>query len=808
MQQRVLPFVACLIFVFALMSAPPAARAQSQENGAVIVTVTDAASHKPIDSADVFLLGGDMPQNSLTNAKGLLIFDALQPGIYRVAVEADGYTPSQSTEVEVGEGRRVDVAVALAPKMKTIANVIVRSTTSVSVERIDQQGAQWKVSESLSDALNRIAGVTADTNDYGGDSAFNISIRGADASRTAYSIDGMHVAGAMGSAVGGFQDLFSGGSVDFAPSAYSTAGGVNFYTIQPTKLWNYAFSGLAGNYGNTAGSWSVTGGAGKAAFAIEHAAGGKDSPLEGMYYADQSGQAYMHQGGYARIEDLFKASLALSPVSSLKYTWMSGANRSSYICAQDTALLPCGAGPGNSTSGNNVMKSLMFSSLAGHLQYNLGVSQWNFHFSDAEPNLTINGTRMPSYGDGSYPSISLFENVSATARRHTISGGAYQDRSSSTNTNTFDSTRTIGSTRVERSGSLWMRDRVKSNDKLALTYSISQATGTGAGSSLEFYQSATWQPRRNDVFEAGFGVGSAEPAWGAGTISDAASADYDCHNGSVFVQGPMDEAVKQSSLQYSLSWRHTLKGGFFSASLYRNQLGGQSMRAAVPFFSEPTSLFPNGAAAYLSEIENVWSQATICGSTPFDPTRVYVTQNISGVNQIAQGLDASAQIPLGHNVIALPHYAVTNSYISTLDQRLVAPGSYYAVGEQLPHVPLHTAGVILDGHLSHSAMEWLVDAEYTSANNGNNLPAHTIYNAGWLINTPRGSIRLLEANVFGTGTGLFTRYEGVNPMPLQGGGTFAYATTPLPPRSFTVQYQVRWHQHTAQKPRAGKSIPR
>jgi hypothetical protein len=34
-------------------------------------------------------------------------------------------------------------------------------------------------------------------------------------------------------------------------------------------------------------------------------------------------------------------------------------------------------------------------------------------------------------------------------------------------------------------------------------------------------------------------------------------------------------------------------------------------------------------------------------------------------------------------------------------------------------------------------------------------------------------------------------------MPLQGGGTFAYATTPLPPRSFTVQYQVRWHQHQA-----------
>jgi hypothetical protein len=288
---------------------------------------------------------------------------------------------------------------------------------------------------------------------------------------------------------------------------------------------------------------------------------------------------------------------------------------------------------------------------------------------------------------------------------------------------------------------------------------------------------------------------SAEPGWGPGTIGDAASAQYDCYNGSVYVNGPPDQAVKQSSLQYNLGWRHTIKGGFLSASLYRNDFGGQTMRAGVPFAGEPPVLFPGGPGAYLNEIEHVWSQSTVCGTTPFDPSRVYVTQNISGLNQIQQGVDLSAQIPLGHNVIALPRYAITNSYISTLDPRLIAPGSYYAVGAQLPHVPLHTAGVIVDGHLTHSGMEWLFDASYTSANNGNNLPAHTIYDAGWLFNTRYGTIRLLEANIFGTDTGLFTTYQGINPMPLQGGGTFAYATTPLQPRSFTVQYQVRWHEH-------------
>jgi hypothetical protein len=805
-----LRFLAAIVTAVLIFQAPLFALAQSQEPGTIIVTVTDESTGKPIADADVFLLGGDTPQNSLTNAKGLLIFEGLQPAIYRITVEADGYKTSASTDVEVDEGQRVDVAVKMAPRnlVKTIAAVVAHSTTSVSVESVDQNSAQLKVSESLSDALNRIAGVSVDTNLYGADSAFNISLRGADASRTSYSIDGMHLGGAASQAIGGFQDLFSGGSVNFAPTAMSTAGNVNFYTIQPTKLWNYSFSGLVGNYGNSSAAWTVTGGAGKAAFALEHTAGGKDSPLSGMYYADQTGSTYLHQGGYARIANMLKTSLALSPVSSLKYTLMTGTNRSSYICANDTTLLPCSSGPGNMMNGSNTMYTLAFSSLAGHVQYNVFTNRGDYRFSDAEPNLSFDGKLVPSFASGEFPFRNAGVYLSSTARRHTISGGAYAESDRNLNTSTFNSTQNVTSTRLNRNSSIWLDDRVKANDKLAIDYTLSQAAGTGAGSSLEFYPSVTWQPKRVDVFEAGFGVGSAEPSWGAGTIGDAASGQYDCYNGSVYVDGPPDQAVKQSSLQYNLSWRHTIKNGFISASLYRNDFGGQSMRAGVPFGAEPPSLFPGGPATYLSEIEQIWSQPTVCGSTPFDPSRVYVTQNISGVSQVSQGLDLSGQIPLGRNVVAIPSYAVTNSYISSLDPRLVAPGSYYAVGAQLPHVPLHTANIIFDGHLTHSGLEWLLDAQYTSANNGNNLPAHTIYNAGILWNTPHGTIRLLEANIFGTGTGLFTTYEGVNPMPLQGGGSFAYATTPLQPRSFTVQYQVRWHQHQSPpKQKGGNAKP-
>lgn len=144
-----------------------------------------------------------------------------------------------------------------------------------------------------------------------------------------------------------------------------------------------------------------------------------------------------------------------------------------------------------------------------------------------------------------------------------------------------------------------------------------------------------------------------------------------------------------------------------------------------------------------------------------------------------------------------PTYATASAYLSTLDPRLVAPGSYYGAGVQLPHRPLHTAGLTVDGILPRSHAEWLVNAQFTSANNMNNLPAYTIYGAGLVLHGTLGDLTVVESNIFGTHTGLFTTYQAVNPMPLQGGGTFAFSTTPLPPRSFTVQYKIRWHQHQA-----------
>jgi hypothetical protein len=141
---------------------------------------------------------------------------------------------------------------------------------------------------------------------------------------------------------------------------------------------------------------------------------------------------------------------------------------------------------------------------------------------------------------------------------------------------------------------------------------------------------------------------------------------------------------------------------------------------------------------------------------------------------------------------------------------LEAPNSYYAVGTQLPHTPLVQAGATLEGFFARDTDEWVLNAQYLSANNGNNLPAYTTFNAGLVTHVRFGTLTLVATNLFGTHTGLFTYYQGVNPMPLAGGGTFAYATTPLPPRQWQLTWRIPWHQHVSPppKPPAKPAAPR
>jgi hypothetical protein len=775
--------------------------AQTLEAGAIVVTVTDVNTGKPIDNAQVFLLGGDSPESSLTNVKGVLVFENVQPGSYHVRVDAPGYEQT-NTAVEVGEAQRARVSVALAPsaQLKTIASVVSKaSVVNVNIENINSESAQRRVSQTLSDALNKLAGVSVDSDLYGAGSSFNVSLRGADSSQTGYSVDGIRIPGAAGQAISGAQDLFTGASVNFAPSAGNNAGTINFNTLQPSKLWTYGFNGALGNYSRTLGAWSATGGFGKASFAFAHSGGGQVGALNGAVFQDQSGATYMHSGGFSRNADLVKVALALSPVSTFKYALIGSVFNSTNICASATTMLPCSYGPNNVSRSENEFQTLGFASLLGHVQFNTDTAFGKTKIIGAEPSRAVNGVIIPSFSESAVPFASFDLRFSSTARRHTLTGGFFEGSQNSTFTSTFSGPgpQTVRSEILTRYATAYLSLRTKASEKLTFQHEISQSSATNSAPAFEIYEDLTWTPSTSDVIEGGFGVGGAS-GFGAfsPTLGDAVSADYDCFNHSVFVQGPSDQPGPQSALTYNLAWRHTLRGGFVNVSLYRNHFVGQNQRGAVPIGAEPSSLFPGGSLSdYLASVQQVWSNPAVCGSAPFDPGGVYVSQTLSGLSEVTQGFSLTGEIPLGKDLIVFPTYATTNVYYSELDPRLLGPNSYYGIGTQVPRIPLHKAGLIIDGIVPHTPLEWLADAEFTSANNQQNLPAYTIYNAGLVVKLPRGSLSVLAANILGTQSALFATYQGVNPMPLQGGGTFAFSTIPLPPRSLTLQYQIRWKQH-------------
>ncbi|MEO6913384.1 MAG: carboxypeptidase-like regulatory domain-containing protein, partial [Candidatus Baltobacteraceae bacterium] len=170
-----------LALVLALwLLLPSALAAQERANGSIVVIVTDAATRQPLDNAEIFLLGGDTPQTSLTNAQGMLQFPEIAPGVYRIAVERGDYKRSAVPEFEVAEGAAVKIAVALESSLRVIASVKARGSVSITTTNIGEGSPERRVSASLKSALDKLAGVSVDDTTFGPNSAFNVSLHNHD----------------------------------------------------------------------------------------------------------------------------------------------------------------------------------------------------------------------------------------------------------------------------------------------------------------------------------------------------------------------------------------------------------------------------------------------------------------------------------------------------------------------------------------------------------------------------------------------------------------------------------------------------
>ena len=773
----------------------------------------DAATKTPIADAAVFVLGVGTPMTSLTNAQGKLEFVDLQPGTYHIVVKAGAYLPSEPTEIEIGEGQVTTANVSLALELKVITTV--RSRSSISVTRENMEQNQRDISSSLQSALGTLSGVQLNDTTYSNNSAFNISLNGQDASQTGYALNGVPIIGGA-QMLGSAQSLFTGAGVDFSPTAGYMGGTVNAQTAQPTKVWSYQIIGKVGDFGTSTYSLKTTGTSGKFGLVFQGAQDTQDDPRSGLLYSDQSGEPYAHYGSVVSRAQMTRISYSANAKTSLIFTGLLTNNSTGYICSDFVTLAHCGLGSTPITSYHTAYGNIVLDTLIGNVALDASYGGLAQNTSASQGDRVLYGTPMSGYAYQShYANRYLYGNAAISAGHHKLSFSVNEAAISGSNRQTYDGVPQTFANPNQQYTALNLTDRVEANPKLALSHTFGFADTTYSGSSVFAQETADWQPPGGNAYEASMTLGSASPfSQRTIPIDDPLSADYDCYNGSVYTDGPYDTGTKQSSIQYSLSWRRTLSNGFVSLYVFYNNQDGQSVRAAVPAASADPTLFPGGLNDYLGELQNVWAQPTVCGAIPFAPNRVYVSQSVVGLDRISGGVNLNGQFGFGRRLRVAPSLSLQRAYFASLDPRLEAVGSYYAIGTQIPHAPYVTGNLTISGVIGPSSVDWGVIAQYQSLNNPYNQPAYTTITAGITANLQNGSsLTFAESNVFNTDANLFGTYQGIYPMPVVGGGTYAFSTSPLRPRQWSVSWRIPWHQHVSPpakppvKPIAPKANP-
>ena len=828
-----------LISLALACAAPGAALAQS-DTGEILITVVDASTGHPLGDARTILVG---PQtaSSLTTSAGVIHYTDVPAGIYRIRVIKRGYAQGVSKEFDVLPNRSIEVNVSLALStggLKVIGTVSAKSSVSLSTSDISENSPIRRLSDSLTDALDKIAGVsiTQDATDPNG--PVTVSLNGHDETQTAVTLDGIPLS-APGSAANLRQigtDLFTGSSVSTSPSAGALGGGVNFRTLQPTQALQVKTSATTGTFDRSNEQFAATGSIGSLGIAVEHTDRDANSPLTFQDYEDQSGLTYPHEGESQSLGDFLKLRYRLGDErTSISATALTNNQHNYAICAQDVTVLPCGIGPNNENFSRfgfayGTVQSLVGTVATQFTAYeSSGTSDTDYADRFAllpnptdDPNpadLCALGNFGALGGNGSNPgggggppvfeplppdeyqetacpllstNTSLTRGVAYSASisqgRHTItlSGNTYDASNSSTPLagSHFETafTNAIAATSYQ------LADAIKSNDKLTLSPRISVADVTGLGTSLLGGFGASWRPRTQDTYGASINVGSAQPNLNVNrSFSDPVGARFDCGAHTAIVSGPGDtNGGAQSAVSLDANWTHQFlrSGGQLSFDAFSQVQTGQIINASI---DEAAAYYPAG---YLQTLYNVFQSPNVCGVNAALPA-VFVSEPIGGTRRIYQGINASGRFGIGRYFVALPTYTLNVAELTAADARLQDGPSTTIVGAQLPNRPVHRAGITFDGYMPRSGIELLLNTQYTGANNQQNLGPYATVAAGISHGLGPGLITVFENNVFNTYGGVFATNAFDRPLPLSfGDGELRTIATPLTPRTISLSYTM------------------
>ncbi|HXP94848.1 MAG TPA: TonB-dependent receptor [Candidatus Binatia bacterium] len=792
--------VSCLILALLLVAVSMAPSSAQTDTGAIVLTVTDAKTGKPVVDARAMLVGPQVA-SSLTGTNGIIRYTDAPAGLYRVRVLKRGYSSAVSPEFEVLSGRSVALDVKLSESLNgppIIGTVTARSQVSVSSHDISDDSPIRRISDSLTDALNKLAGVSVNQDATDPNSAVTVSLNGHDEAQTSVTLDGIPL-GAPGAAANLRNintDLFHGASVNFSPTAGALGGGVNFRTLQPTKTWIGQMSGSYGTYDRANYQLGATGSLGRLGIAVEHTFRNGNNPLTFQVFEDQSGLTYPHGGDFHNLGDFLKLRYAMpDDRTTISATGISSNFWNASICTTFTGALPCGFGPNNNNYGSFRFGYVTVQSTIGEVTstvsaYATGSSN-NANFS----NQYIAGTPFPLLTVTGSDSRGIAYSFAISPGRSTItlSGSTYAASQSSIpiiGTTTPGGSLSFQTPFVNAvsANTYQLADAYKLSNYLTLTPNVSLANTTGAGTSLLAGAGMAWRPQQNDSIGLSLALGSSQPGNNVNLSFGApARAQINCGSGVAIVSGPGDQPQHQSALNGDLNWTHQFRRGQFTIDLYRQTQGGQLITALVNQANEPAGYFPPG---YIDSINQFYSQT--CGqSVPFAQNNLYVQQPLGGTARLYQGVNFSGRFALGHYFVALPTYSLNEAVLTQADALLLGAASTTIVGAQLPNRPIHHAGLTLDGLLPRSGLELLANLQYTGANNQQNLPPYTVFTAGVSRNLGPGRLTIFESNIFNAYGYDFATNAFAVPLPLNGGGFLPTVGRPLAPRQLNFAYTMK-----------------
>jgi hypothetical protein len=823
---RHVPALVAALLTAALLTlgAPLRAGAQSA-TGEIDIDVVDGASNRPLGDVRTFLLGAQTA-NALTNASGSIKFTDVPIGIYRMRVTLRGYDGATTREFDVLPDRAVHVRITLTKalarpgtgagtttggtdggneNLKVIGTVSARAKIAISTSDINADSPIRRLSDSLTDALDKLAGVSVTGDATDPNSPVQISLHNQDESQTALTLDGIPLSapGAAGNLRGIGTDLFSGSSVSFAPTAGGLAGGVNFSTLQPTQALQVRANGTTGTFDRSNYGFAATGSVGSLGFVVQHTWRGSNSPLTFQEYEDQSGLDYEHGGESVSESDLIKVRYRLGDDRTSITASALDTNREAYaICAQDVTILPCGIGPNNLNFGRYAMAYGTVQSLIGNVQTNFSAyaNSGAQTTDDLDRYVLSPGTGNPEDPSSYVPTLDPSETFTNTVTRgvaysasiaearHTLSlvGNTYA--AINTNNPIVGSQFVTAYTNAASSTRYQFSDAIKSNDQLILTPSVSFADTSGVGGSFLAGMGASWTPKLHDAYSLSLNVGSSQPNLGAvRSFSDPVSARFNCGAQTAVVSGPGDtgEGQKQSSSSINAAWAHTFNGGAtFSVNAFSQLQSGQLINAAI---EEPAAYFTAAGAGYLQTLDAAYRAPSVCGVNAAAPA-VFVQESVAGTRRLYQGIDFSGRFELSPYIAIIPSYSLNEAILEAASGRLEDGPSTTIVGAQLPNRPLHRGNVALDGLLPRAGVELLANAQYVGSNNQQNLGPYVSVSFGISHKFGPGQLTLFENNAFNTYGGEFATDASAQPQPLSNGALYRVAGTPLTPRTLFLSY--------------------